>query len=248
MPTVSPAVSVIVPTFREAENLRLLLPALERVLSDAGLAHEIIVVDDDSKDGTEALIARLEAATPPVAVRLLVRRGERGLASAVVHGFRHGRGDILVCMDADLSHPPETIPALVAALQGDEPADFAIGSRYVAGGGTDAEWGIFRALNSRIATWLARPLTSARDPMAGFFALRRERFEQVADTVNPIGYKIGLELLVRTRARRCVEIPIQFRDRRLGASKLSVRQQLLYLRQLGQLIAWKARRPRAAAR
>ena len=239
---------MIVPTFREAANLRLLLPALHRVLSDAALDHEIVVVDDDSRDGTEALVAEFCASAAPLPVRLLVRRGERGLASAVVHGFRASRGEFLVCMDADLSHPPETVPELVAALRGADGADFVIGSRYVAGGGTDAEWGMFRAMNSRIATMLAWPLTSARDPMAGFFALRRERFEQVAGVINPIGYKIGLELLVRTRARRCVEIPIQFRDRRHGTSKLSMRQQLLYLRQLVQLMAWRARQPTQASR
>ena len=141
-------------------------------------------------------------------------------------------GNWCVVMDADLSHPPEAIPGMIARL--DDGADFVIGSRYVSGGTTDSNWGLLRWLNSKVATWLARPLTRAKDPMAGFFALRRTTFER-ATALNPIGYKIGLELLVKCRCVRVDEVPIHFADRQHGESKLSFREQLRYLQHLGRL-------------
>ncbi len=131
------SVSIVVPVYREAENLPHLIPAIAARMSAAGLVYEIILVDDDSRDGTEQVAADLAKEYP---LRLLVRRNERGLSTAVIHGFRHARGDILVCMDADLSHPPELIASLVAAVRSNE-ADFAIGSRYIPGA-----FGIHRTL------------------------------------------------------------------------------------------------------
>jgi dolichol-phosphate mannosyltransferase len=139
-------------------------------------------------------------------------------------------------MDADLSHPPEAVPELVAALE-NPITDFVIGSRYVRGGSTDEDWGILRYLNSRMATWLATPLTRAADPLAGFFGLRRETFE-AAEQLNPIGYKIGLELMVKCRCQRVVEVPIHFANRKCGTSKLNFREQLNYIRHLVRLYAF----------
>lgn len=226
--------TVVVPTFREVENIPLLIPRIARVLADAGLRGEILIVDDDSRDGTVELCRRMAAEYP---VRLLVREQERGLSSAVLHGMRHAKGEVLVVMDADLSHPPEKIPELIATLD-NEDADFAIGSRYVPGGRTDENWGVLRWLNSKIATFLARPLTSAQDPMAGFFAIHRETFLR-ADALNPIGYKIGLELMVKCDCRKVSEIPIHFQDRRLGKSKLSFREQLSYLVHIVKLFNYR---------
>jgi dolichol-phosphate mannosyltransferase len=227
---VPPAVSVVVPTYREVENIPALVARLE-ALRAAGLDLELVLVDDDSRDGTEALVTSLGLPW----VRLVIRTADRGLSPAVVEGLRRARGELLVVMDADLSHPPEKIPELLAALRAG--ADFAVGSRFVAGGSTEAGWGLFRWLNSKVATLLARPLTTLRDPMAGFFALRRETFE-AARALDPIGYKIGLELLVKCRCARVVEIPIRFLDRRLGESKLTLREQVNYLRHLARLYAF----------
>ena len=188
-------VSVIVPTYREAENLPSLIPRIAVALSGAAMQGEILVVDDNSPDHTEQACAQLAAKYP---VRLIVRRAERGLSGAVIEGMRQAQGEVLVVVDADLSHPPEMIPDLVRAIE--DGAEFAIGSRYVAGGGTDENWGLLRWLNSKAATLLARPLTTARDPMAGFFALNRTTFES-AEHLNPIGYKIGLELMVKCGCR-----------------------------------------------
>jgi dolichol-phosphate mannosyltransferase len=150
--------------------------------------------------------------------------------------MKRAEGEILVCMDADLSHPPEAIPHMLGKL--DEGADFVIGSRYVKGGSTSDDWGFLRWINSRMATSLARPLTSARDPMAGFFAFRRATFAAGRD-FNPVGYKIGLEFIVKCGCERVVEVPIHFEDRQLGKSKLTMRQQLLYIRHLRRLYTFK---------
>jgi dolichol-phosphate mannosyltransferase len=224
-----PRVTVVVPTYREAENLPHLIPAIDEALASAALDGEIIIVDDDSQDGTEMAVSHLAHEHP---LRLIVRRNERGLATAVIRGFHEARGETLVCMDADGSHPPDVIPKLVAAIE--DGADFAVGSRYVAGASTDADWSLLRVANSKVATMLSRPLTSVRDPMSGFFAIARERFE-AAEALDPIGYKIGLELIVKCRCRRCVEVPIHFADRTRGESKLGPREIMNYVRHVLRL-------------
>lgn len=226
------SVSVVVPTYREAENLPSLIERIAAVRSQHGLELELLIMDDDSRDGS----AELCASRPEPWVTLVTRTSERGLSAAVLDGLRRARGDVLVCMDADLSHPPEALPALLAKL--DEGADFVIGSRYVDGGSTSDDWGFLRWINSRVATLLARPLTAARDPMAGFFALRRATFSAGRE-LNPVGYKIGLELIVKCACERVVEVPIHFEDRVHGESKLTLRQQLLYLKHLRRLYTFK---------
>jgi dolichol-phosphate mannosyltransferase len=228
----SPAVSIVVPTFREAESLPALIDRVARLRQEAGLSLELLIVDDDSQDGTEALIA---ARSEPW-LELFVRREDRGLSQAVLFGLARARGQSLVVMDADSSHPPEVIPEMLAALH--EGADFVLGSRYVAGGTTAEGWGLFRYLNSKVATYLARPLTSVTDPMSGFFALPREVFAR-AENPSPLGYKIGLELIVRCHCRQVREIPIHFSNREHGESKLTVHQQLLYLRHLARLYRFR---------
>jgi dolichol-phosphate mannosyltransferase len=227
-----PRVTVVVPTFREAANLPLLLDRLHDIRERAGLALDVLLMDDDSRDGSLEAVAH----RPEPWVRMVVRERDHGLSQAVLDGVQRAQGDIIVCMDADLSHPAEAIPRLLEKL--DEGADFVVGSRYVAGGTTSDDWGFLRWANSRIATLLARPLTSIRDPMAGFFAVRRTTIERGAD-FNPVGYKIGLELMVKCRCERVVEVPIHFEDRRYGESKLTLKQQLLYLKHLRRLYMFR---------
>jgi dolichol-phosphate mannosyltransferase len=226
-------VSIIVPTYQEAENLPLLIPHITAALTYS--PHEIIIVDDDSKDGIEEAIAILRKQGH--AVRLITRIDERGLSSAVLRGFLEAKGKWLICMDADLSHPPEALPCMISTLEQGQ-AEFVIGSRYVTGGGTDMEWGLFRKLNSRVATLLARPFCRVRDPLAGFFALPRAVFER-AKALSPIGYKIGLELIVKCGCTRIAEVPIQFNNRRHGRSKLSLNEQINYLRHIKRLADFK---------
>lgn len=227
-----PAVSIIVPTYREAQSLPALIDRLARLRATVLPSLELLIVDDDSRDGTEELIA--SRAEPWV--RLIVRKTERGLSHAVLAGLAQAKGENLVVMDADSSHPPEAIPEMLAQIA--DGAEFVVGSRYMKGGSTADDWGLFRFLNSRIATYMARPLTHITDPMSGFFALPRKVFLR-AESPSPVGYKIGLELLVRCRCRDVREIPIHFANRLHGESKLTIGQQLLYLQHLARLYRFK---------
>jgi dolichol-phosphate mannosyltransferase len=227
-----PATSIVVPTFREAEALPDLIDRVAQVRAEHESIRELVIVDDDSRDGTEELLAKRSEPW----LKLIVRKRDRGLSQAVLAGLRAARGDILVVMDADLSHPPEVIASMQQAIV--DGADFVVGSRYVPGASTADDWGLFRFLNSRVATLLARPLTRISDPMSGFFALPRAVFER-AHEPSPLGYKIGLELLVRCNCRSVKEIPIHFANRTRGESKLTAKQQLLYVRHLARLYRFK---------
>jgi dolichol-phosphate mannosyltransferase len=225
-------ISIVVPTYREVESLPHLIDRVAKVREDQALDIDMLIMDDNSRDGSFELIS----ARPEQWVRMIVRTQDRGLSQAVLEGLRAAQGDVLVCMDADLSHPPETLSSMLVKLS--EGADFVVGSRYVQGGTTADDWGFLRWLNSRVATLLARPLTSVRDPMSGFFAIARSTFDEGRD-FNPTGYKIALELIVKCRCERVVEVPIEFQNRRFGESKLTFTQQLLYLQHLRRLYIFK---------
>lgn len=229
-----PDVSIVVPTYCEVENLSELVEKVTAAVKDAQLAAEIVIVDDNSGDGTIELCNRLKHTFP---VRLVTRTNERGLATAVIRGLQEARAELLLVMDADLSHPPAAVPHLLKPLQSRD-ADFVIGSRYVAGGSVDEAWSFFRYVNSKFATWLAAGLTSAKDPMAGFFAIRRDSLVDLS-TLNPCGYKIGLELIVRCQCRHVAEVPIRFEDRKAGESKLNLKEQWLYIQHLVRLYAFQ---------
>jgi dolichol-phosphate mannosyltransferase len=201
-------------------------------LAVKGRSYEVVIVDDASTDNTAEVCSTLSREYP---LQLIVRpQPENGLSGAVLRGLAQTRGHLLVVMDADLQHPPEQIPDLLAPLEAGD-ADFVIGSRYVPGGSTDDKWGVLRQLNSWAATLLARPFAGhTHDPMSGFFALKRNTYEQ-AGQLNPIGYKIALELMCKCRVRRVCEVPIHFGIREAGESKLSVRQQVRYLDHLSRL-------------
>ena len=225
------SVSIVVPTFREAANLPALARRVHGALSDRGIAWELVLADDDSDDGSDAVVAELAQHLP---VRMETRRETpRDLSRSVLFGLRRARFDRVVVMDADLSHPPERIIDLLRALDGG--CDMALGSRYAPGGGVDRAWSPWRFLNSRVATLLARPLVRCSDPMSGFFAIDRRTLPEPR-TLEPIGYKIALELMVRGRLR-VEEVPIGFRDRVRGKSKMGWRQRIDFLRHLYRLYA-----------
>ncbi|MBU6424452.1 MAG: polyprenol monophosphomannose synthase [Chloroflexota bacterium] len=218
-------ISIVVPTYNEAATI----PVLARRLAAAleGRSWELIVVDDGSPDGTADVAAALAPALPARVVR---RAGKLGLASAVVDGFAAATGDTLVVMDADLSHPPEVVPQLVDALA--RGADLAVGSRYVPGGGT-VDWPLRRRVASRVACLMGNALVPVRDATSGFFALKRTVVEGVR--LNPIGFKIGFEVIARGRYAKAIEVPYLFHDRAAGSSKFGSGEIVSYAVQLAQV-------------
>lgn len=208
-----PSISIIIPTRNEVENIA---PLVSQIVAAAVPLHEIVFVDADSTDGTLDIIRSLVAIHP---IRLIKQDPTvPGLAAAITAGAAAANGELLVVMDADLSHPPERINDLLAPLRASK-ADLVIGSRYVPGGSTPG-WPIWRRMLSRAGSGLAYPLTGVHDCMCGFFAIARSRLLDLAGPA--IGFKIAFEVIVRGRPTlRVVEIPIAFRDRTRGRSKMS---------------------------
>ncbi len=224
--------SIVIPTYNEAAGIGKLLGALEATFRTNGLDGEIIVVDDNSPDGTGAIVEQLSHTAP---VRCLHRSGKLGLSSAVIDGWKIARPESLAlgAMDADFSHDVSALPKMVAALESGE-FGLAVGSRYVPGGGI-ANWPARRVITSRVACWLARPLTRVKDVTSGYFLVRREALDGVA--LDPIGFKIGLEVIAKARYGKAIEVPYVFTDRVAGESKLNQHEIFNYLRQLGRLYA-----------
>lgn len=221
-----PVVSIIIPTYNERANIKKLVPRIFEILSREKLHAEVVIVDDNSPDGTAE---EGEGLGKKYDVHVVKRSGKLGLSSAVIDGFGHAKGDILGVMDADLSHPPEKIPEMVRQLQ-DRPLgggyDVVFGSRRVSGGRID-NWPLTRKVISKGASILARPVTSLRDPMSGFFFLKRK---VIGDKkLNPKGFKIGLEIAVKGSHSGIKEVPITFRDRQLGKSKMGRGEIVNYL-------------------
>ncbi len=218
--TTTPKVLVIVPTYNEAENLPRIVP----LILGQGDAFHVLVVDDNSPDGTGRVADDLAAASDRVDV--LHRSGKMGLGAAYVAGFRRGLEgdfDIFIEMDADLSHPHEMLPGLVAAL---DEADVAVGSRYVGGRITVVNWPMSRLLISLFGSWYARVITRVpvNDATGGFNAFRREVIESVGiEKIESNGYTFQIELKLRAwRAGFTLqEVPIVFTERDTGESKMS---------------------------
>jgi dolichol-phosphate mannosyltransferase len=223
-------ISLVIPTYNERDNIVPLVERLSRTFS--GRQYEILFVDDNSKDGTVDVAAKLAEQYP---VKVLVRTKERGLATAVLHGFRYAKGEIIGVMDADLQHPPEINAKLLEAL--DKGADMAIASRYIPGGGVP-NWGLLRRIISKGAGTLAHvflPSTrQVKDPMSGFYMFKREALGDIE--FKPIGYKILLEMLVMGKFKNIVEVPFIFEDRSSGRSKMKARQQIDYLKHIFSLM------------
>lgn len=207
-------ISLVIPTLNEVENIA---PLLARIMRCEPVPDQIIFVDDGSTDGTRECIRSLASSAP---VHLIERDAPSlGLAGAVIAGARAAKGDWLVVMDADLSHPPEKIAELLRPLA-EGKADMIIGSRYVEGGSTPG-WPVWRKVLSRVAAGLAYPLTGVHDSMCGFFAMPRTLLLELAPSAN--GFKIAFEAIVHGgRNLRVLEIPIVFRDRARGISKMSL--------------------------
>ena len=186
---------------------------------------ELIVVDDNSPDGTGDIAEKLKE---KYNIKVVHREGKAGLSSAVVAGFKVASGDIFGVMDADLSHDPEIIPRLVAPLE-ENKAQVSIGSRHVKGGGSE-NWPLIRRFISKTAIIMGRIVTNVRDVTSGYFFLRKEVIDGV--DINPIGFKIGLEIFVKGNYEHFIEIPFIFKDRRFGNSKLGKGEVINYIKHL----------------
>ncbi len=228
--------SIIVPTFREANNISALVKRIAKV--DFGARQfELILMDDNSNDGIADIVRNLQPIYPWL--RLIIRTGKKGLSESVIEGFSHAQYPIWVIMDADLSHPPEKIPEMLTALA--QPGvNIVIGSRYVEGGSSDDQWPLIRRVFSHFAAWAARVLVGVpvKDPLSGFVMLKKETLI-AGKKLEPIGWKIGLEIMVKCRCRHIQEVPIYFAQRTQGASKLSLKVIINYLQHVHRLIWFK---------
>lgn len=226
--------SLVIPTYNERPSIVPLIQRTTALLEKSLTEFEIIVVDDDSPDRTWEAVQEL--AYQNGRLKLIRRRDQKDLTTAVLTGWKAGTGKLLGVMDGDLQHPPEVLPFLLRAIL-DSEVDIAIASRNVAGGGV-SEWRPFRkliALGARFITVLILPrvVQSVRDPMSGYFLMKRAVIESVA--LRPIGYKILLEVLARGKYQTITEVPYLFDERKNGKSKLGPKQCLDFLIHLWRL-------------
>ena len=210
-------ISIIIPSYKEYDNLVTLIPEIHETLN--GDLHEIIVVDDNSDDGTEGIKD----------ARIVIRKNERGLASAVIRGIEECETDGFVVMDADHQHPPSVLPSLARALDNHE---LVVGSRYVEGGGTEG-WSLWRRFVSKVASSFRKPLCGVNDSSSGLFGTYKSLLN--TKELNPVGFKIGLDIYNKLKQKTKTEVPYVFLSRHFGDSKFTSKQVKEYLKQLAQL-------------
>jgi dolichol-phosphate mannosyltransferase len=218
--------SVVVPTFKERGNVAVLLERLEKALG--GIGWEAIFVDDDSPDGTADAVKAVAARDRRV--RCLRRVSRRGLAGACIEGILFSSAPYVAVIDADLQHDESLLPRMLASLKSGD-CDLVVGSRYVAGGSAEA-FSSGRGFVSRLATWLARRFAGVAlsDPMSGFFAMRRDRFDPLAADLSTHGFKILLDIVITAKGSlRLKEEPYVFASRAHGESKLDAQVALDFL-------------------
>jgi dolichol-phosphate mannosyltransferase len=222
--------SVIVPTYNEAANVELLVTALADALKNVD--YEILIVDDDSPDLTWQRAS--EIAQSNSRLRVIRRTTSPGLAASVIDGFNQAQGTAVACMDGDLQHDPETLVPMLAQLE--KGSSLVVASRYVRNGSTDT-WNPLRKLESFIATKLAQYLVGVKlhDPMSGFFMMRRADFLTVRDRLRAQGFKVLLEIVANLETGSVAEVPLRFRPRVAGVSKLTGRVAISYVAQLLRL-------------
>jgi dolichol-phosphate mannosyltransferase len=231
------SLSIVVPTYNERDRLPVLVDAIFAAYAAESLAAELIIVDDNSPDGTGAMADELARR---YRITVLHRAGKLGLGTAVIEGFSAASAPVVGVIDADMSHPPHLLPRMLAVMQR-RAADVVVASRYIPGGDTRG-WPRSRLLMSRFACLMARGLTPVRDATSGFFLIRRDLARGVA--IKAGGFKICLELLVRGRPASVVEVPYVFENRTAGESKMNLKEATGYLDQLRDLRAFRRSQPR----
>ena len=222
-------ISIVVPTFNEKGNINPLLDRIDKALP--GIDYEVIFVDDSNDDTPEVIKKAAETNTHVV---LHHRENEKGLATAVVKGFKLAKGDFVACMDADLQHPPEVLMDMYAAMLAH--ADMAIPSRLIPGG-SDGGLDILRKIISGSARYIAKIilpcLRPISDPTSGLFMVKRELLEGAE--LNPIGWKIMVEVISQCNVKKILETPYSFHDRESGESKISLKVSFEFIQQLFNL-------------
>jgi len=215
--------SIVIPTYNEKENILILVEKIFNELKQNNIAGEIIVVDDNSPDGTGKILENLKNKS----INIIHRSGKLGLSSAAIEGFKQASSDVVCLMDADLSHPAEKISEMFTEIKNGY--DLIIGSRYIKTGKI-VGWNFKRKLMSKTATYLARPFTKVKDPMTGFFMIKKECLN--LNELDSKGFKILLEILVKSKIEKIKEIPITFTNRKEGKSKASSKEISDYLKNL----------------
>jgi dolichol-phosphate mannosyltransferase len=232
--------SIIIPTYNEAKNITILIPKIYKYLRNINQDFEIIIVDDNSPDGTCKIVAEIIKKHSKYNVKIIRRTKDKGLSHSVIEGFNKTKGDTLIVMDADLSHPPELLPKMIMASK---KHDIIIASRNIGYG--ESRFSLFRKIVSSFARMLSRPLVRVSDPMSGYFLVKRKVIRGVQ--LKPKGYKILLEILVKGRYKRnnkvnvkdnfkdkietdsILELPFIFEKRIYGESKLGFKVVFDYL-------------------
>ncbi len=225
------SVSLITPTYNESENVPILAQEIFSIIEpESDIDLELIVVDDNSPDGTGAVAEGLRDQYP---LQVVHRAGKLGLGSAVMEGFALSKRDYIGVIDADLSHDPAILPQLIRGLR---EFDITIGSRF---GETSKveKWALHRRLTSLTGVGLARLLTGVEDPLSGYFFLHRKGLGDLE--LTSAGYKILLEILVKGRIETHLSVPFIFRNRQFSKSKLNAKEYFLFAKQLLYFSAYK---------
>ena len=239
----SPQISIILPTYNESQNIISVIESIRENIPE-GVATQTIVVDDNSPDGTARIVEEYVSGLKKFAentIDIVHRRAKNGLSSAILHGIRNAKGDTIVVMDSDLSHPPQVIPKMLDLLKHYQ-CDLVIASRYVTGGRING-WTLKRKLISRVAALIAKKglNVKAMDPISGFFAFKKSVVAELS--FDALGYKLLLEMLVKAKGITVREIPYTFEDRKLGSSKLGWLTILDYCRSVWKLYRYGKIRP-----
>jgi len=216
----NPQVSIIIPTYNESQNIVGILKSIRENIP-RGIFTETIVVDDNSPDGTAKIVEDYISSIKKIAehtIDLIHRKAKKGLASAILNGIQKAKGETIVVMDSDFSHPPQIIPKMIEAFKQYQ-CDLVVASRYITGGNIIG-WTTKRKLMSKIATVIAKKGLDVKikDPMSGFFAFKKNIIKEL--NFDALGYKFLLEILVKTKGINVKEIPYTFENRKVGSSKL----------------------------
>lgn len=231
----NPQVSIILPTYNESQNIIDILKRISESIPK-GILFETIVVDDNSPDGTGRIVEEYIENFKKLAnntINIIHRKTKNGLGSAILNGIQQAKGDTIVIMDSDFSHPPQIIPKLIESIKKYQ-YDIAVASRYISGGKIKG-WPLKRKIMSKFATLIAKKGLGidTKDPMSGFFAFKRNIIKEL--NIDAIGYKILLEILVKTKGVNIKEVPYTFQDRELGSSKLGIKTILDYYKSVWKL-------------